>query len=136
MANMTSGGVVGKSGVPDPKMKSITFTHTAAGTAAGTVASTEKLHGTLLMVYTDTGGDASWDLTLTVGGADVWVRAAMGTGAEVFPLGIMHDAGRPAADTEVTMWGIPISGQALTCTTANMSGSGTGPAITIVFRED
>ena len=133
MANMTSGGVRGK---PGRKMKSITFTHTDANIATGTVASSEEINGMLLMVYTDSGGDASWDLTLAVSGPNVWVKTGMGTGKEVFPLGIMYDAGRPDTATEVTLWGIPMSGQTLTCSTTNMSGSGTGPAITIVFRED
>lgn len=133
MANMTVSSVKGKPGL---KMKSITFTHTAAGTAAGTVTSTEDISGTLLRVYTDSGGDSSWDLTLTVGGVDLWARTGMGTGAESFPLGWMWDAGRPVADTEVVSWGIPLVGENLTVTTANMSGSGTGPAITIIFRED
>jgi len=132
MANMT---VASPKEIPGSKLKSITFTHTAAGTATGTVAS-PPITGTLLRVYTDAGGDAAWDLTISASSPVIWARTGMGTGAETFPLGIMWDAGRPAADTEVAMWGIPVVGEAITVATANMSGSGTGPAITIIYRED
>ena len=133
MANMTSSGVKGKSGL---KMKSITFTHTAAGTADGAATSTEDINGTLLRVVTDTNGDAAWNIVLSDGNSTIWTSPSMGADPQTLPLGIMWDAGTPAADTEVTMWGIPMAGQNLTCTTSNMSGSGTGPSITIIYRED
>ena len=136
MANMTVSDVKKKAGVPDLKMRSISFTHTAAGTATGSATSTEEIHGTLLRIYTNTDGDDSWDIVLSASGSTIWSRNAFGTGAQTFPLGIMWDAGTPAADTEVTMWGIPLAGETLTVSTANMSGSGTGPVITIVYRAD
>ena len=134
MANMTVSDVTKKAG--GPKMRSITFTHTAAGTAAGTVASTNEINGTLLRIYTDDGGDAAWNVVLSDGNSTIWTSPSFGASAQTLPLGMMWDAGTPAADTEVTMWGIPMCGQNLTCTTSNMSGSGTGPAITIIYRED
>lgn len=136
MANMTVGSIREKAGTPDKKMKSISFTHTAAGTAGGSAATTEEIHGTLLRIYTDAGGDAAWNVVLSASGVTIWTSGTLVTGVQTLPLGIMWDGGTPAADTEVTMWGIPLAGEALTCTTSNMSGSGTGPTITIVYRED
>lgn len=136
MANMTVSSVRSKSGVPDPKMKSIVFTHTAAGTADGSVASTEDIHGTLLRIVTDDGGDGAWNIVLNDGIADIWTSPSLGTSAQTLPLGIEHDGTTPDADTDSPMWGIPIAGQNLTCSTSNMSGSGTGPVITVIFRQD
>lgn len=133
MANMTVSGVKALGG--QSRIRSATWTHTAAGTAAGTVASSFVITGRLLRVYTDAGGDASWDLTLTASGSTIWSLTALGTSAQTFPLGICYDASTPDAATDATMWGIPLAGEALTVTTANMSGSGTGPAITIVWEE-
>ncbi len=136
MANMTVGDIKKKKDDVNPKMRSVSFTHTAAGTATGSVATTEEIHGTLMRMYTDAGGDASWNFTLIASGSTVWTSPALGTNAQTLPLGIMWDAGTPAADTEVTMWGIPLAGEVLTCSTTNMSGSGVGPVITIVYRVD
>jgi hypothetical protein len=133
MANMTASMTARKSG---SKMRSITFTHTAAGTADGTVASTEDINGTLLYIYVDDGGDAAWDLSLTVGGVVIWEETSLGTNALARPICVGFDGATPDAATDACIWGIPMSGQNLTCTTANMSGSGTGPAITVIFRED
>ncbi len=135
MANMTVSVVKSKSGVPNPKMRSITYTHTDANVATGTVDSAEDIHGTLMRIATDAGGDAAWNIVLNDGIADIWTSASLGTGAQTFPLGIEHDGTLPDADADNPMWGIPIAGK-LTCSTSNMSGSGTGPVITIVFRED
>ncbi len=136
MANMTVGDIRKKKDDVNPKIRSVAFTHTDANVATGSVATTEEIHGTLLRIHTDDGGDASWNIVLSASGSTIWTSPAMGTGAETFPLGIMWDAGTPAADTEVAMWGIPLAGEILTCSTSNMSGTGTGPVITIVYRQD
>lgn len=133
MANMTVGDVKGK---PAGNLRSIAFTHTAAGTAGGSATSTADINGTLLRVVTDAGGDASWNIVLNDGTADIWTSPAMGTGAQTMALGLAYDGSTPNAATDAALWGIPMSGQNLTCTTTNMSGSGTGPVITIIFRED
>jgi len=133
---MTVGDIKKKKDDVNPIMRSVTFTHTAAGTATGSASTTEEIHGTILRIYTDDGGDAAWNVVLSASGSTIWTSPSLGTGAQTLPLGIMWDAGTPAADTEVTMWGIPLAGEALTCSTSNMSGSGTGPAITIVYRQD
>jgi hypothetical protein len=136
MANMTVGDIRKKKDDVNPKMRSVTFTHTAAGTATGSASTTEEIHGTLLRIYTDDGGDASWNVVLSDGNTTIWTSPALGTSAQTLPLGMMWDAGVPAADTEVTMWGLPMAGQSLTCSTSNMSGSGVGPAITVIYRVD
>lgn len=134
MANMTVTGVQGKPGLS--KMKSIIFTHSDANVATGDATSTENIHGTLLRIITDDGGDGAWNIILNDGIVDIWTSASLGTSAQTLPLGIMWDGSISAADTAVVMWGIPISGQNLKCSTSNMTGSGTGPIITVIFRED
>lgn len=133
MANMTVSMSARKSGC---KLRSITFTHTAAATADGSATSTEDINGTLLRLYTDAGGDAAWDLTLSDGNSTIWEETSLATTAQTKALGMAYDGSTPDAATDAAMWGIPMYGQNLTCTTANMSGTGTGPAITIIFRED
>jgi len=135
MANMTVAAPVVKSAAGGKRLKSVTFTHTAAGTADGSVASS-PITGTLLRVLTNDGGDASWDLSFTASGAVIWEQTALGTGAQTYPLGICWDGTTPDGATDACMWGIPVFGEAITCTTANMSGSGTGPVITIIYREE
>lgn len=136
MANMTVTGIQKKPGTEKVKLRAIVFTHTDANIATGTVDSTEDIHGTLLRIATDNGGDASWNIVLNDGIADIWTSPALGTGAQTLPIGIEHDGTTPDADTDNPMWGIPMAGQNLTCSTSNMSGSGTGPVITVIFRED
>ena len=117
------------------KLRSITFTHTAAGTAAGSVAS-GTVTGTLLRIAVDDGGDAAWDLSLTASGVVIWEETGLGTGALSRPIGMAFDGSTPDGATDAAMWGIPVLGETITCTTANMSGSGTGPVITLIYRED
>lgn len=136
MANMTVSKIRSKANVPSPRMRSIVFTHTAAGTATGSVSSTEDIHGTLLRIVTDAGGDGAWNIVLNDGTVDIWTSPSLGTNAQTLPLGIEHDGTTPDADTDSPMWGIPMAGQNLKCSTSNMSGSGTGPVITVIFRED
>ena len=132
MANMTISAVKEKSsgGI----MKSVTFTHTAAGTAGGAATTTFDIHGKLYRFVTDGNGDASWNMVLSDGIATIFTSAALGTNAQTALLGMEWDGSTPDADTDPALFGIPIAG-ALTCTTSNMSGSGTGPAITIIYEE-
>ena len=136
MANMTVGDIRKKKDDVNPKMRSVAFTHTDANVATGSVATTEEIHGTLLRIHIDDGGDAAWNVVLSASGSTIWTSGTLVTGAQTLPLGMMWDGGTPAADTEVTMWGIPLAGETLTCSTSNMSGSGTGPVITIVYKQD
>ncbi len=136
MANMT----ISSSDAPSvsgriSRLRKVTFTHTAAGTAAGSAETSFDITGRLLRITTDDGGDASWDVTLVASAVTLWARTAFGASEESFPLGWMWDAGRPAADTEVVSWGIPLVEEKLTLTTANMGGTGTGPIITIIWEE-
>ena len=133
MANMTIGDVKAKSG--DVGIKSVAFTHTAAGTAGGSATTTFDIHGQLLRFVTDDGGDASWNIVLSDGTATIFTSAALGTTAQTALLGMEWDGSTPDADTDAALFGIPIA-SALTCTTSNMSGSGVGPVITIIYRED
>ena len=89
-----------------------------------------------LPILTDAGGDAAWNVVLSASGSTIWTSPSLATGAETFPLGIAFDASTPDAATDAAMWGLPLAGEALTCSTSNMSGSGTGPVITIVYRVD
>ncbi len=117
------------------RLRSMTFTHTALATATGSLETPFPITGRLLRITTDTNGDAAWDITLTASGVALWARTGFTASALSFPLGWMWDAGRPAADTEIASWGIPLVDEKLTVATANMSGSGTGPAITIIWEE-
>jgi hypothetical protein len=115
-------------------IRSVTFTHTAAGTAAGSATTPFSITGKLLRIAVDDGGDAAWDLTLTASGVTVWTETGLGAAALTRPLGFAYDGGTPIARTDVPMWGIPLCNEALTVTTANMSGSGAGPAITVIWE--
>ncbi len=136
MANMTVGDIRKKKADVNPKIRSVAFTHTDANVATGSAATTEEIHGTLLRIYTDDGGDASWNVVLSASGSTIWTSPALGTSAQTLPLGIAFDGSTPDAATDAAMWGLPLAGEALTCATSNMSGSGTGPVITIVYRQD
>jgi hypothetical protein len=129
---MTISTVKKKSG--DGDMKSVTFTHTAAGTATGSATTTFSIHGRLYRIVTDDGGDAAWNVVLNDGIADIWTSPSLGTNAQTRLLGMEWDGSSPDADTDAALFGIPIAGP-LTCSTSNMSGSGTGPAITIIYEE-
>jgi hypothetical protein len=59
----------------------------------------------------------------------------MATGAQTVALGLCFDGSTPNAATDAAMWGIPLVDQTLLCTTSNMSGSGTGPVITVIWEE-
>jgi hypothetical protein len=117
------------------RLRKVTFTHTAAGTADGNATTTFNITGTLLRIVTDSGGDASWNFVLNDGIADVYTSPAMGTGAQTIALGLCYDGSTPNAATDAAMWGIPLVDQTLLCTTSNMSGTGTGPVITVIWEE-
>jgi hypothetical protein len=116
------------------RLNTITFTHTAAGTAGGDVAAA-PITGTLLRMYTDDGGDGAWDCKFTASGTDIWEITGLGTSAQSRPISVTWDGTTPDGATDTMSNGIPVMNEAITCTTANMSGSGTGPAITLVYRE-
>ncbi len=134
MANMTVTTVRSKPGLS--KIKSIVFTHTDVNVATGSAVSVEDINGTLLRIVTDAGGDGAWNIILNDGIADIWTSPSLATSAQTLPLGIEHDGTTPDADSDSPFWGIPLAGQNLTCSTSNLSGSGTGPVITVIFRED
>lgn len=117
------------------RLRKVAFTHTAAGTADGNATTTFNITGTLLRIVTDSGGDASWNFVLNDGIADIYTSPAMGTGAQTIAIGLCHDGSNPNAATDAAMWGIPLVEQTLKCTTSNMSGSGTGPVITVIWKE-
>lgn len=120
-SNMTVGAVVARGG--KSRMRRVTFTHTAAGTAAGNATTTFVITGKLLR-YVTTGGDAEWQFTLNDGTADIFssgnLTATATSGVLSMHATISHD-------------GIPMAGQTLKCTTANVTG--TAPTITIIWEE-
>jgi hypothetical protein len=86
-------------------------------------------------MVTDDGGDAAWNVVLSDGTATIYTSASLGTNAQTALLGMEWDGSTPDADTDAALFGIPIAGP-LTLSTSNMSGSGTGPAITIIYQEN
>jgi len=131
MANMTVSSVSGK---PGSHLKRVTFTHTSAGTAAGSTTTTEDINGMLLRAVT-TGGDASWTFVLNDGTADIYTSPALSATATSVPLyQVAAGSLTQVTDDESDFaYGIPLSGQALTCTTAGVTT--TAPTITVIFRE-
>jgi hypothetical protein len=105
------------------RLRKVTFTHTAAGTAAGNATTTFNITGKLLR-YITTGGDAEWQFSLNDGTADIFssgnLTATATSGALSMHATIPHD-------------GIPLVEQTLKCTTANVSG--TAPTITVIWEE-
>ena len=119
------------------RLNSITFTHTAAATADGSVASV-PITGTLLRVYWDDKGDASWDLSFTASGTVIWEETALGTGAGSRLITMGLDGLTPDGATDAMAFGIPVLNETITCTTANMSATGGANLheITLIYRED
>lgn len=120
-SNMTIGAVTARSG--KSRMRSVTFTHTAAGTSAGNATTSFQISGRLLK-YIRTGGDVEWQFTLNDG------------------IAVIYSSGNINATTTETILsmhatvphrGIPMAGQKLLCTTANVSG--TAPTITVFWEE-
>ena len=119
------------------KLRAITFTHTAAATAGGSVASA-SITGTLLRVYWDDKGDASWGVSFTASGAVIWEEATIGTTAGSRPISMGWDGLTPDGATDAMSNGIPVVNETITCTTANMSATGGANLheITLIYRED
>ena len=137
MANMTVTAPESTNPRRPGRLNSITFTHTAAATGDGSVAS-QAITGTLLRVHTDNKGDDSWDLSFTASGAVIWEQTALGTGAQSLPICVGWDGLTPDGATDALAYGIPVLNETITCTTANMSATGgaDGHEITIIYRED
>ncbi len=112
------------------RLRKVVFTQTAAG-AAGNATTTFKITGDLLRVIT-TGGDGAWNIVLNDGSTNIFTSPSMGNSGNTFPLGIMHDGGTGAADTEVVSWGIPMVDQTLLCTISN--GGTLAGIITVIYK--
>ncbi len=137
MANMTVTAPESTNPRRPGRLNSITFTHTAAATAGGSVAS-QAITGTLLRAYWDDKGDASWDLSFTASGAVIWEETALDTNAGSRPIIAGFDGATPDAATDAMAVGIPVFNETITCTTANMSATGGANSheITLIYRED
>ena len=122
--NMTIGTVTGETiNGKKTRLRKVTFTHTAAGTAAGNATTTFSITGKLLRYFT-TGGDAEWQFTLNDGTAVVFSSGNLTATATSAILNvhatIPHD-------------GIAMVDQTLLCTTANVTG--TAPTITVIWED-
>lgn len=123
-SNMTIGSELGVTlAGKKSKLRKVVFTHTAAGTAAGNATTPFVITGKLLR-YITTGGDAAWDFTLNDGTADIFASGNLTATATSGPLS-MH--------ATIPHVGIPLVGQTLKCTTANVTT--TAPTITIIWEE-
>ena len=120
-ANMTIGAVTARGG--KSRIRRVTFTHTASGTAVGSATTTFPITGKLLRFAT-TGGDGAWTFVLNDGIADIYTSASLTATATSGPLS-MH--------ATVPHDGIPMAGQTLLCTTGGIST--TAPTITIIWEE-
>ena len=118
---MTIGEVTARGG--KSRMRSVTFTHTASGTAGGAATTSFPITGRMLK-YIRVGGDAEWQFVLNDGIADV------------FSSGNLNDT---TTETLLSLHatiphnGIPMAGQLLTCTTTNVTTL--APTITIFWEE-
>ena len=108
-------------------MRSVKFTHTAAGTAAGNATTTFVITGRLLK-YIRVGGDAAWTFVLNDGIANIFSSGSLDATTTETILSM---------STTIPHKGIPMAGQTLLLTTANVStaGGGTAPTITIIWEE-
>ena len=123
--NMTVSAVTARGG--KSRMRSVTFTHTAVGTAAGNATTPFQISGRLLK-YIRVGGDAEWQFTLNDGIANIFSSGNLDATTTESLLS-MH--------ATIPHRGIPMAGQTLLCTTANVSsaGGGTAPAIKVFWEE-
>jgi len=116
------------------RLRKVTFTHTAAGTAGGNATTSFYITGKLLRLVT-TGGDGAWNIVLNDGVANIWASPSITATATSFPL-YQVAAGSLTAVTDDESdfaYGIPLVEQYLTCTTSNVST--TAPTITVIWEE-
>ncbi len=125
MANMTIGAITARSG--KSRMRKVTFTHTAAGTAGGSATTSFAITGRLLK-YIRVGGDAEWQFVLNDGIANIFSSGNLNATTTETLLSM---------SLTIPHKGIAMAGQALTCTTTNVStaGGGTAPTITVFWEE-
>tara|TARA_Y100000310_G_scaffold74383_1_gene70599 strand:+ start:994 stop:1407 length:414 start_codon:yes stop_codon:yes gene_type:complete len=135
MANMTIGAVttIVNQDRKASRMRKVTFSHTAIGTAAGSATTTFTICGTLLR-YVTSGGDADWDLTFNDGVADIYAIEQLTATATSKPFYMADQA--ISDDESHYVLGIPLVGT-LTCSTAGIAaaGGGTVPSITVLWEE-
>jgi hypothetical protein len=136
MANMTVGTIQGaRTTGRRTRLRSVTFTHTAAGTAAGSATTTFKITGTLLRVVT-TGGDAAWNIILSDDAAQIWASPSITATATSYPLyQVAAGSLTVVTDDESDFaYGIPLVNSTLTCATSNVST--TAPTVKVIWEED
>ncbi len=123
-SNMTIGAVTARSG--KSRMRHVTFTQTATDAAAD-ATTTFPITGRLLK-YIRVGGDAEWQFTLNDGIAVVYSSGNLNATTTETILN-MH--------ATIPHRGIPMAGQTLLCTTANVASAagGTAPTITVFWEE-
>jgi hypothetical protein len=121
------------------RLRKVTFTHTAAGTAAGSVATSFPITGELLYAKV-TQCDAAWDFLLTDGSTTIYSITGLNTAnaGTAIPLYMISAAATDKAgvvtdDDSNFVHGIPMVNEYLTCTTANVST--VAPTITVYWRE-
>lgn len=142
MANMTVDaaptGVATDTSKPS-RLRKVTFTHTSAGTAAGSVATPFTITGYLL--YAKVGiCDADWDFTLSDGTVNIFKTTTLvtDTAGTAIPLSMISAGGSNTIgvvtdDDSNFAIGIPMVNENLTCTTSGVSTA--APTITIYWRE-
>ncbi len=130
-SNMTIGSVVARGG--KSRMRKATFTHTASGTAGGNATTTFVITGKLLAVL-HTGGDAAWDFTLiSSSGATLYTSGSLDNTTKFKSLALQFDGSQQDAATENVLFGIPVVGETLKCTTTNVATL--SPTITVYWEE-
>ncbi len=125
MANMTIGAITARGG--KSRIRKVTFTHTDVATAVGSATTTFQISGRLLK-YIRVGGDAAWSFVLNDGTANIFSSGSLDATTTETLLN-MH--------ATIPHNGIPMAGQTLLCTTADLAeaGGGTAPTITIFWEE-
>ena len=128
MANMTVGSVTARGG--KSRMRSATFTQTTISTGIGAATTSFPISGRLLK-YLTVGGDAQWDFTLNDGTVDIFASGNLNGESSAANTAIL------SLSATIPHKGIPMAGQYLTCTTANLVAGAnmTAPTITVFWEE-